>query len=108
MLQLCNTMTSPKIRRDGGLHIGDHGLNGLFADFRKRSTLVDHPAGLSAHAQSARFARVLGTQRLVELPDAARFFRFAKRVTDRSPAAPVFYFSHDQFHDCVRSTAEMP
>ena len=64
--ELIEGVTGEELGGDSGLHVGGHGLEGLFADFGEEAALVDHAAELSSHAERAGLAGVFGKHRADE------------------------------------------
>jgi hypothetical protein len=77
------------------LHVGDHRLERLFADFGPVTGLVAHAAGLAAHAQGAGLASVLAAHRFPQLPNADPTSH-AQRVPDRRPTATALHPPHSR------------
>src|SRR5207342_34081 len=70
LLQLTRRIPLPEIAADGPLHVGDHRLQTLFADFGKIAQLVDHPAALAAHAERTCLTGILRAHGPPELQEA--------------------------------------
>ena len=87
-------MIDPKRRLDRSLHVSDHGLQTLLADFGKATFFVDHPAFLAAHAQGTSLACVWSAHGLDQFPQPSRLTTFFDRVPDcsKSTAAANFHF----------------
>ena len=69
-------------RLDPARHVRDHRLQRLLADLGEVARLVDHAAGLAAHAERAGLAGVVRPHRLPELEDAAGLPALLQRVPD--------------------------
>jgi hypothetical protein len=85
-------------RLHGALHVGDHRLERLLAHLGEVAGLVDHAAGLAAHAERAGLAGVLRTHRPPERQEAARLSGLLPGVEHGPPAAA----SPDSAHDSLR------
>ena len=76
------------------LHVGDHRLERLLADLGEVAGLIDHAAGLAAHADRAGLAGVFRPHRLPEGPHASRLAGLLEGVEHRPPAAACLDSAH--------------
>ena len=67
------------------LHVGGHRLERLLTDFREMAAFIDHAAKLSAHADRAGLAGVLGTHGFPHVPPANSLCEL-KTVSNGFPA----------------------
>ena len=94
-LQLRDRIRLEEVRFHRPLHVGDHRLQRLLADFREDAPFVGHPPLLASHADRTGLAGILGPHRLPQLPQPARFARLLERVEHSGPAAPGVDSTHD-------------
>ena len=91
------------------LHVGDHRLERLLADFGKVARLVHHAAGLAAHPDRAGLAGVFRPHGLPEGKEAAGLTGLFQRVEHSPPAAACFHSAHESLHSslgCARLSRE--
>ena len=94
-LQLRDRIRLEEVRFHRPLHVGDHCLQRLLADFREDAPFVGHPPLLAPHADRTGLAGILRPHRLPQLPQPARLARLLKRVKHGGPAAPGVDSTHD-------------
>ncbi len=92
-LKLGNGIALEKVRSQPPLHVGDHRLERLLANLRPVAQFVAHAAGLSAHAQRAGLAGVLGPHRFPKLSPADPVGH-SQRVTNGRPTAAALHRNH--------------
>jgi hypothetical protein len=90
------------------LHVGDHRLQALLADFWEVAELVHHAAALAAHAECAGLARILRAHGLPQLENAASLAGLSPRVEDGRPTAAGLVFLHQPNWVCIAQRRQVP
>ena len=106
-LQLRDRVRLEEVGFHRALHVRDHRLQRLLADFREDAPFVGHSPLLASHADRTGLAGVLGPHRLPQLPQPARLARLLKRVKHGGPAAPGVDSTHDALcPECSQAVTE--